>query len=298
MLSSLHPSCCWPLSTSFSPRSTIVPFIKQHFSPSCRRTPSPVQAGPCPIFESLTLLHFKPDTAEELISDIVDRVWSVQYLVPGPIVGAAGPLKSFQGSNTTDVAFSHAVLFRFGTHALQGSFQSSSTNQDMLTQTAGAVCDSIHTINYDATVSNELESIFRRGGEWETGVECILGLSINDNTNNNTNTNTNTSNNIDVDADADEFLVLTQQLATSSAFGAVQAVFGPCKAKLTHVGSEATLQQPDLIFTARFQQAEQLEEFLACPPVAAMIEGDERCPLKVVWHTVLEIYPADNNTQT
>jgi hypothetical protein len=160
----------------------------------------------------------------------------------------------------------------------------------MLIKTAGAACDSIHTINYDAAVPNELESIFRRGREWDIGVECILGLSIND--------DDTTDDDTTDDADADEFLVLTQQLATSSAFGAVQAVFGRCKAKLTHVGSEASLQQPDFIFAARFQQPEQQEGFLACLPVAAMIEGDERCPLKVVWHTAIDIFPADNNTQT
>lgn len=152
----------------------------------------------------------------------------------------------------------------------------------MLIKTAGAACDSIHTINYDAAVPNELESIFRRGKEWDIGVECILALSTNNNNND--------------DDDADEFLVLTQQLGTSSAFGAVQAVFGPCRSKLTHVGNEASLQQPDFIFAARFQQPEQLEGFLACPPVAAMIEGDETCPLRVVWHTSLDIFPADNNT--
>lgn len=132
---------------------------------------------------------------------------------------------------------------------------------------------------------NELESIFRRGSEWDVGVECILGLSLN------TSTDTNTSD------DANEFLALTQQLSTSSAFGAVQAVFGPCTSKMAHVGSEASLEQPDYIFAARFQQPEQLEGFLVCPPVAAMIEEDERCPLKAIWHTALDIFPTNNNSQ-
>lgn len=79
-------------------------------------------------------------------------------------------------------------------------------------------------------------------------------------------------------ADADEFLSLMQQVAVSSAFGAVQCSYGRCEelapaqqAGAIGGGSHAE-QRPDVLVLARFQEAAQLQQFLACPPVAALLE--------------------------
>lgn len=88
-------------------------------------------------------------------------------------------------------------------------------------------------------------------------------------------------------ADGNEFMSLTQQLALSSAFGAVQCSFGPCTS-VQHVGggSEGVdaaaagdvqlppeqQQQPDMVMLVRFQEGEQLQAFLDCPPVAALLQ--------------------------
>lgn len=83
-------------------------------------------------------------------------------------------------------------------------------------------------------------------------------------------------------ADGNEFLSLTQQLALSSAFGAVQCSFGPCTS-VQHTGADAAAagdvqlppeqqQQPDMVMLVRFQEGEQLQAFLDCPPVAALLQ--------------------------
>lgn len=86
-------------------------------------------------------------------------------------------------------------------------------------------------------------------------------------------------------ADGNEFLSLTQQLALSSAFGAVQCSFGPCSS-VQHVGAsedagsatadgaQPTAQQlrPDVVLLVRFQDGDQLQAFLDCPPVAALLQ--------------------------
>lgn len=104
-------------------------------------------------------------------------------------------------------------------------------------------------------------------------------------------------------ADAEEFLSLTQQLALSSAFGAVQCSYGPVQS-LQHSGEgggaaggqlpEAQWEQPDVVALVRFQDQAQLQQFLACPPVAALLEGDSRIPLAALWSCVLESQPSDN----
>jgi hypothetical protein len=79
--------------------------------------------------------------------------------------------------------------------------------------------------------------------------------------------------------DAEEFLCLTQQLAVSSAYGAVQCSYGACLSMQQHSGSgggsgasQQPPQQPDVVLLARFEEAPQLQRFLECPPVAALLE--------------------------
>lgn len=89
------------------------------------------------------------------------------------------------------------------------------------------------------------------------------------------------------EGDASEFLVLTQQLAVSSAFGAVQCSYGPCLSVQRGGGAvggaqagqeepqaaqQLPDQQPDMMLLVRFQDESQLQAFLDCPPVAALLE--------------------------
>ena len=94
------------------------------------------------------------------------------------------------------------------------------------------------------------------------------------------------------DGDAEEFLSLAQQLALSSAFGAVQCSHGRCLSPPRHgagggggqqqegadggaaapAGAAPVLGAPDRMLLARFQQEQQLRDFLACPPIAALLE--------------------------
>lgn len=104
-------------------------------------------------------------------------------------------------------------------------------------------------------------------------------------------------------ADAEEFLALTQQLALSSAFGAVQCSYGGVSS-VGHAGGaaaagalpEAQERAPDFVALVRFQEGAQLQQFLACPPVAALLEGDGRIPLAALWSCVLESAPSDAST--
>lgn len=103
-------------------------------------------------------------------------------------------------------------------------------------------------------------------------------------------------------AEGDEFLSLTQQLALSSAFGAVQFSFGPVDSTQQSGGDaqaqqgQAEQPQPDLLLLARFQEEQQLQLFLECPPVAALLEGDDRIPLQSLWSCVLETRPSDSSS--
>lgn len=87
------------------------------------------------------------------------------------------------------------------------------------------------------------------------------------------------------EGDASEFLALTQQLAVSSVFAAVQCSFGPCLS-VQHGGGgggeagqpaqQLAGQQPDMVLLVRFQEEAQLQAFLDCPPIAALLEVRKR----------------------
>lgn len=158
------------------------------------------------------------------------------------------------------------------------------------------------TLTFQTSVPNELEAIFRRGSEWDEGEELIVALQRH------------SSASID---DVEEFLDLTQQLATSSVYGAVQAASGPCLTGSTaattattsssgggdRVESGATsneeqqqgIEMPQYVMIVRFQNGLQLSEFVSCPAVHAMLDGDERSPLKAIWAGILMISPAQNS---
>ena len=237
-------------------------------------------------------------TTQEMISDSVDRVWSLQYVVAGPICGSAGPLSSPPTSTSTSMPYTHGVLFRFGQESPMNAFFAHPRTRDMLASILSAGATSATTITFSSSVPSELEAIFRRGNEWDEGAELIAGLDLQPGSN---------------DDDATEFLSLTQQLATSSAFGAVQASYGPGISVIHHnrvdndTSTSTTTTTPTtssapptttstaIVLLCRFQSKDQLQQFLECPPVAAMFEGDERSPLKVGWSVVIEIAPPENS---
>jgi len=137
----------------------------------------------------------------------------------------------------------------------------------------------VATASFQTAVPSELEALFRRGSEWEQGVELIAGLSRQPGS---------------TAEDAREFLELTQQLATSAAFGAVQAASGPCSGVQQHAGP-TELIHPDAVLLVRFQTTDELAHFIDCPPVSAMLTGDERAPLRVLWAAALKVAPAENS---
>ena len=116
--------------------STCSPIIR----PSTRRAGSRVD-----VYETLTLLQFPDACPAEDVLDAVDRVWSLQYMVSGPVCGSAGRLLPLPGAEPRAPPFTHAVLFRYGRRATADAFLDNPRTQELLGQVAtgvaeGAVC--------------------------------------------------------------------------------------------------------------------------------------------------------------
>ncbi|PSC74061.1 sonic hedgehog A [Micractinium conductrix] len=286
------------------------------FMPHTHRRDLPTAAaGQTAVAESLHLLSFPPNTSEEDIASVVDGVWSLQYLAAGPICGSAGPLAGFRRAGAAAEyagdagdAPTHAVLFRYSNEVALLRFESQPRVQLMLGGTGAPQGTAITTLNFQGRVPSELEAIFRRGPEWGEGVELVLAMALQGGA---------------TQDEAGEFLQLTQQLAVSSAFGAVQCSYGACIVQHRGDGDAAAAEtpppppqqqqaqqqqqqqaaaggavgpQPDVVLLARFQDDAQLQQFLACPPVAALLEGDDRLPLRALWSAALLTQPSDSSS--
>ncbi|KAL4427166.1 hypothetical protein ABPG77_001170 [Micractinium sp. CCAP 211/92] len=265
-------------------------------------------AGHAAVAESLHLLRFPPGVSEamqEEVAQVVDGIWSLQYLAAGPICGSAGPLTGYRagagagqagGAAAAAPPASHAVLFRYANEAALTRFEAQPRVQLMLSGTGAPAGTGVTTINFRGSVPNELEAIFRRGPEWAAGAELAVALALQGGSS---------------EGDASEFLVLTQQLAVSSAFGAVQCSYGPCLSVQRGGGAvggaqagqeepqaaqQLPDQQPDMMLLVRFQEEAQLQAFLDCPPVAALLEGDDRIPLRALWSATLLSEPSDSSS--
>jgi hypothetical protein len=74
------------------------------------------------VHESLTLLALDGVDAEAQ-AEVVDKLWSMQYVVPGPVCGCAGKLVPLSAAESAPPPpASHAVLFRFPQFATQERF--------------------------------------------------------------------------------------------------------------------------------------------------------------------------------
>ena len=249
----------------------------------------------CP--QTLTLFSL-PDTADaEQVSEVVDSAWSLQYMVRGPVCGSAGSIEtSLLPTSANDsqasilAAFNNAVLFRYANMDTLDGFLSHAKTKLMLDEMSSDDSKSTHgiaSITFSVEVPNELEAIFRRGDEWEDGVELFMGLGCRSG----------------ADEDVMEFMTLINQLATSSAHGALQSGVGRVDALTFHSLHDQTEQksavmdllQCEYVYAVRFREQDQLESLLQSPPMQAILNHDDRSPAELRWGVVQRIVSPEEN---
>jgi hypothetical protein len=288
-----HMTRSCPRSRSFQPRS---------HRERGEREEREVRAGAqsTRVSQSLTIFSL-PDTATaDQVSEVVDGAWSLQYMVRGPVCGSAGsieqgflPATGGTAANKEKLlgAFNNAVLFRYANaDALHGFMSHPKTKLmlDELSSSERASTNGIVSMTFSVDVPNELEAIFRRGDEWEEGVELFVGLHRRAS---------------GTQEDAAEFMALINQLATSSAYGALQSGVGDVEAIVHHSLHDESSKKDevldlfasDMIYTVRFQDASQLEAFMAAPPLQAILNHDDRAPVALTWGVVQRIVSPEEN---
>lgn len=263
----------------------------------CRATAGPPEKSS--VVELLWLLKARSDVDPEQIEELLDSLWSLQYLVPaGILCASAGPVVSCtayeqqqpQQPVTTSSSlaaagqaeqrskgrwqcgFTHAVHFRLGSrlnleHLMAHPLMSSSRDA------VDALCTDHAQLVFEGMVTKRLEALFRRGEEFESGVEHVLLLQP--------------SSNGGLGADA--FLAQLAELAESSVAGGIQASHG---AVISCVHAAATH-----VLMTRFAAPQQVQQLLGTPACAAVVAADPRVPVVAVSSLSINIQPTEESTQ-
>ena len=269
--------------------------------------------------QTLTLFSLPENSSAEQISEVVDSAWSLQYMVRGPVCGSAGSIETslLPTSVTSSVneedakrqallaSFNNAVLFRYANMETLDGFMSHAKTKLMLDEMSSDASKStrgIASLTFSVDVPNDLESIFRRGDVWEDGVELFMGLRRTG--------GEDADDADDADADAVEFMALVNQLATSSAYGALQSGVGrvasgdgSTQGVTFHSLHDETgareevesLLGCEMIYAVRFEDDKGLEGLLQSPPMQAILNWDDRAPVGLCWGVVQRIVSPEAN---
>ncbi|RMZ52274.1 hypothetical protein APUTEX25_001664 [Auxenochlorella protothecoides] len=237
-----------------------------------------------------------------------DSLWSLQYMLPGPITACAGSWTPAGGPGSTPGApalrgapFQHGVMSRFADPQRRASYLSHPRFASVLeggggapglAATAPTLC--AWTLTFDTRVPRDLETLFRRGEEWEAGVELVLGFALPQGA----------GGGHGAAVAATDLLSGVADLAESSVYGAVQSVqsvgpvrhrahdpeqlrSGPAGGGAGELAPAAIL--PDVVFITRFPEEEQLEGFLCSEAMQALMGQSPDLPLRALWAGVLHV---------
>ena len=230
------------------------------------------------VVEYLLLLQAKEGASAEDIEVALDTVWSLQYMARNIICASAGAITSitYSPSNRAPAAaalnFTHVVHFRLMSRGAFEEFMANPTTAKVMTETVAPLCEQTAQVVFEGLVTKQLEALFRRGEEFETGLEHVI-MMVPGQAN---------------PADAQAFLAQLATLAESSVAGGIQASFG------------AALCCPHLdgcthVFMTRFAAKQQIQQFLLTPPCQAVLAHDPRLPVWACMSFTFDVSPPQDS---
>jgi len=222
---------------------------------------------------------------------VLDELWSAQYLAPGTLCAFAGETAAAasQGGGGGEASggtakaldplaapatdFTHALHMRFPTAAAasafmaHGAFSAAAERARQASEKAGEGGPSrppLVAVFEGRVEPPSLETLFRRGPEWESGIEHALLLSSHG--------SGEEGDEEGREAAADLFVSQLRELAESSLVGAVQSTSGRVVSQAPSSSQSSSPQNcaTHAILT-RFAGPEQLRAFLGLPPVEALL---------------------------
>ncbi|CAN6285997.1 unnamed protein product [Urochloa humidicola] len=126
------------------------------------------------IVEHIILLRAKPNISDAEEKDMLDYLYTSQYQMRGILTVSLGRIEDPNSEN-----FTHAVFMRFQWKEDIAKFQSSAYYSKILDEHVKPVSyGSSVSVDFESEVEDDIIPLFRRGEDFNSGVEFILLISF------------------------------------------------------------------------------------------------------------------------
>ncbi|KAK6158164.1 hypothetical protein DH2020_005478 [Rehmannia glutinosa] len=121
------------------------------------------------VVEHICLIKAKEDLSEEQEKDMLDYLYTMQYQMRGIISISLGRI-----SDENPEQYTHAIFMRFQTKEDLAKFYENPSYKGVLKKHVMPYCHGFINFDYESEVEDDMLPIFRKGEEFNYGVELML----------------------------------------------------------------------------------------------------------------------------
>ncbi|KAI9075151.1 hypothetical protein K1719_042882 [Acacia pycnantha] len=125
------------------------------------------------VVEHICLLKAKQDLSDEEETDMLDHLYTTQYQMGGVVAISLGRISAPNPENYT-----HGLFMRFQRREHLEKFYENPFYLKVLKEHVFTYCHGLMNVDYEAEVEDEMLSIFRKGEEFNFGVEFVILISF------------------------------------------------------------------------------------------------------------------------
>ncbi|RYR66513.1 uncharacterized protein LOC107479987 [Arachis duranensis] len=127
------------------------------------------------VVEHVCLLKAKDELSEEEENDMLDHLYTTQYQMGGVVAISLGRISDPNPEHLT-----HALYMRFQRKESLDKFYANPFYLKVLKEHVMTYCHGLINVDYESEVEDEILSIFRKGEDFNQGVEFVLLILFND----------------------------------------------------------------------------------------------------------------------
>ncbi|XP_028767502.1 uncharacterized protein LOC114725179 isoform X2 [Neltuma alba] len=125
------------------------------------------------VVEHICLLKAKQDLSDEEERDMLDYLYTTQYQMGGVVAISLGRISASNPENYT-----HGLYMRFQRRENLEKFYENPFYLKVLKEHVLTYCHGLMNVDYESEVEDEMLSIFRKGEEFNYGVEFVILISF------------------------------------------------------------------------------------------------------------------------
>ncbi|KAJ4774420.1 Stress responsive alpha-beta barrel domain protein [Rhynchospora pubera] len=148
-------------------------FVISSASSSTNGAPENVHIKKRKIVEHIYLVKAKRDTSEDEEKDMLDYLYTSQYHMSGILAISLGRIEGPNAEN-----FTHGVYMRFQRKEDVEKFYNSAFYSRVLEEHVAPISYGSISVDFESEVEDDIIPIFRRGEDFNYGVECIILISV------------------------------------------------------------------------------------------------------------------------